>query len=154
MSKKVIAIILTAAMLILSLSACGGKKEALSAADFKTKAEAAGLTVTDASSTYTDAIFTSAQAAKSPDGWYIIYLDVDTVENAQAYYYTCKTYMEGQKTGAGSAQTTDHDDYKMYSQSSGGRFMYCAQIADTFIYVDEDDANKDAIKSVIKNLGY
>ncbi len=152
--KKTFSVLFIAVLLAAALTACTGKKVKLSAEDFKTKAESAGLTVTDASDIYTDSIFTGAQLAKSSDGWYIAYLSIDSVDDAKEYYYTCKTHMEAQKTGAGSAQTTDHDDYKMYMQSNGGRFMYCAQIEDTFVYVDEDDTYKDAIKSVLKTLGY
>ena len=151
--KRTLAILLCAVMMIASMAACGGKKTALSAADFTAKAKEAGLTVEDASDTYTDAIFKEALLAKGSD-FSIVYLGIDTEENAKAYWATCKTFMEGKKTGAGSSQTTDNNNYKMYSQSNGGRFMYACQVGATMVYVDEDNSKKDAIKEVLKKLGY
>ena len=151
--KKTLTVLLAALMLIASMAACGSKKTALSAADFTAKAKEAGLSVEDASDIYTDDIFTDALLAKGSD-FSIVYLGVDSEDHAKSYWSTCKTFMEGQKTGAGSSQTTDNDNYKMYSQSNGGRFMYACQIGATMVYVDEDDTKKDAIKEVLKKLGY
>ena len=151
--KKTLTVLLAVLMLIASMAACGSKKTALSAADFTAKAKEAGLSVEDASDIYTDDIFTDALLAKGSD-FSIVYLGVDSEDHAKSYWSTCKTFMEGQKTGAGSSQTTDNDNYKMYSQSNGGRFMYACQIGATMVYVDEDDTKKDAIKEVLKKLGY
>jgi len=154
MMKKMFTVFAAVLMLGLMLSACGSKKEAISLSDFTSKATAAGLSLQDASADFEGDIFTDAQYAVSPEGWKVAFITVDTVENAQAYWTNCKDFMISKKTGAGSAQTTDHDDYKMYSQTNGGRFMYVSQIGTTMVYVNEDESAKSSVQSFIKSINY
>ena len=99
--KKALAILVLAVMIAASMTACG-KKEALSVADFTAKAAEAGLTVEDASDTYNESIFTDALLARKGSDFSIVYLAVDTEKHAQEYWYNCKSFIEGKKTGAGS----------------------------------------------------
>ena len=147
---------LVAVMLLASVVACGGKKEAITPEAFKTAAEAAGMTVEDASDVYTDSIFTGALLATHPDGWKVVYLAIDTAENAHKYFDTMKTFVEGKKTGAGSSQTTVRDTWASYSQTNGGEFAYVGQIGASMIYVEPvyADSYKEAIQAFIKTIGY
>lgn len=155
-TTKILALLLVVAMMVGMLAACGGKKEAMTADAFKAAAEAAGMTVEDASATYTDDIFTGAQLATHPDGWQVVFLEIDSAEHAHSYFGIMKSFIEGQKTGAGSSQTTDNGSYAMYSQTNGGMFAYTCQIGGTMVYVPAVFAEtyKDAVQAFIKSINY
>ncbi len=146
--------ILIVILLVVSLAACGGKKAAVTADAFRKAAEDNGLTVTDASDVYTDEIFTGSQIATSSDGWQVVFLTVDTAEHAKDYFGVCKKFMEGQKTGAGTAQTTERDTYGSYAQTNGGRYMYASFIEGTLVYVDADESAKRAVEEFVMKIGY
>ena len=153
---KALTLVLIAVLAFGMLAACGGKKEAMTAEAFKAAAEAAGLTVEDASDQYTDRIFTGAQLATHADGWQVVFLTIDTAEHAHEYFGVMKKFIEDQKTGAGSSQTTDNGSYGMYSQTNGGMFAYTCQIGNTMIYIPpvSADSYKSAIQDFIKALNY
>ena len=150
---KLTALALVAVMLLLAFAACGGKKEAVTADAFKTAAEAAGMTV-EAGNEGDDSQYTSMMA-KHPDGWTVQFLQFDTLAHAQEYFPVIKKFIEDQKTGTGSSQTTSKDAYAFYSQTNGGMFAYTSRINDTFVYVaPAAEAYKDAIKAFIDSIGY
>lgn len=156
-TTKLFALLLAAVMTLGTLVACGGGKTAITAEAFKTAAEAAGMTVEDALDSYSNVAFaTDAKVATHPDGWKIVFLTMDNAENAHSYLNTMKSFIEGQKTGAGSSQTTIRDTWGYYSQTNGGMFSYVCQIDNTMLYVPGvyADSYKDAIQAVIKTLGY
>ena len=148
------ALLLLAAMTLSAFAGCASSKTAITAADFKAKAEAAGLTVEDMSDTYTDKIFTGSQMAVSTDGWKVVFFTIDTEENAKAYYGTMKEFCVSQKTGAGTAQTTDRDTWGSYSQTNGGMFMYVGWIGSTMVYASVEEAHKAAVQEFVSGLGY
>ena len=150
---KIVSLILVTAFVAAVFAGCFGKK-ALTADGFKKAAEENGLTVEDGSDIYSDAIFTNAQLAKSPDGWYIVFLTVDSAEHAEEYFNTCKDYMVDQKTGAGTAQTSYGQGYNIYWQVNGGRYMYAGQVGSTFLYADEAEDSRSGIEAFVKAIGY
>ena len=148
-----VAVLLLAAMMITLLAGCGGKTP-ITAADFTKAANDAGLSVDDMTDVYTDVIFTGSKMATSSDGWNVVFFTIDTAENAKYYFAVCKSFMEGQKTGAGTAQTTERDNWASYSQTNGGKFMYVCYIDATMVYVDVEDTYKAAVQEFVKGLGY
>ncbi len=142
-------------MLLGSMVACGGSsKTAVTAADFIKAAQDNGMTVTDENANYTDEIFTDVQSAVHPDGWTVMFLTIDTAEHAKEYFATCKAFVESQKTGTGSAQTTERDTWAMYKQTNGGKYGYVSQIDTTLIYAFVDEAHKDAVTAFTGLIGY
>lgn len=152
--KRILALVLVILMAV-SAIACG-KKEPLTADAFKAAAQAAGLTVEDASETYNDKIFTGAQLAKHADGWQIVFLTIDTVEHAHEYFGIMQKFVEDQKTGRGTAQITDHPNYAMYTHTNDGMFAYVCQIENTMLYIPSvnADACKEAITAFLKTINY
>ena len=146
------ALVLAAVMIAAVFTGCS--KVPARTSDFVKLCGEKGLTVEDASDIYTSDIFTDAQLATSPDGWQIVFLTVDTAEHAEEYFGTCKEYMENQKTGAGTAQTSYGSGYNIYWQVNGGRYMYGGQVGATFLFADEDESFRSAIEEFVKALGY
>ena len=156
--SKILAVMLVVVMTAGMLVACGGKKEAITADAFKTAAEAAGMTVADvhAQSPYDAAIFTGALCATHPDGWQVVFLEIDSAEHAHEYFLTMKKFIEDQKTGAGSSQTTDRGSWAFYSQTNGGMFAYTSLVGNTMIYAAPAfaDTHKENIQAFIKSINY
>ena len=154
--NRILALSLVVVMAVSMLVACGGKREAITPDAFKTAAEAAGMTVENASDIYNDAIFTDAQLATHPDGWQVVFLTIDTAEHAHEYFLIMKKFIEGQKTGAGSSQTTDKGSWAFYSQTNGGMFAYTSLVDNTMIYAAPAfaDSYKDAMQAFIKSINY
>ena len=153
---KILALMLVAVMTVGLLAACGGKREPITEDAFKTAAEAAGMTVTDAHDIYTDSIFTGAQLATHPDGWKVVFLTIDTAEHAHEYFLIMKKFIEDKKTGSGSSQTTDNGSWAFYSQTNGGMFAYTSLVGNTMVYVEPAfaDTHKANIQAFIKSINY
>ena len=149
-----VVVVLPVAMLLPLMAGCGGGRTAISVADFVKAAEEKGLTVADTADTYTDEIFQSSRMATSPDGWKVVFFDIDSAEHAKTYFDTCKSFMESKKTGAGTSQITQRDNYALYSQTNGGRFMYVCYVDDTMVYVDVEDTHKSAVQDFVNSIGY
>lgn len=149
-----VAILLLAVMIFSAFSGCTSPKTAITAADFKRIAEEKGLTVEDTTGTPEGEIFTGSLKASSADGWAVSFFTIDTAANAKDYFATCKSFMESLKTGAGTAQTTERENWSMYTQTNGGKFMYCCYIDTTMVYVNVDEAHKTAVQEFVKALGY
>ncbi len=45
-------------------------------------------------------------------------------------------------------------NYSTYSLTTNGKYKYLSRIDNTLIYIDASDDYKDAIKDIIKELGY
>ena len=156
MMKKILAVVLAAVLCIGLLGCGGGKKEAATADRFKEVAAECGMTVENAKDIYTDKIFVDSYLATAPSGWQAVFFLIDTADNAHTYFDTMLAFVEGQKTGAGSAQTTKRDTWATYTQTNGGKFAYVSQIEGTMLYIapTDADANKAAAEEFIKKLGY
>lgn len=151
--KKSISILLIAVFAIALLFGCQ-KRTALTTEEFKEKSVSYGLTVKDVKDSYQEEIFTNATMAVSSEGWNVLFLEINTEENAKSYWAVCVPFLENLKTGAGTAQKTDHDDFKMYTHTNGGKYAYVSQIGKTLVYIVAEEKDKASISAFIKSIGY
>lgn len=150
---KPLAILMLAVMTVSAFAGCSSKTP-ITEADFIRISGEKGLAVEDMSDVYIDEIFTGSQMATSDDGWEVVFFTIDSFDDAKGYYETVKDYMVSQKTGAGTAQTTDRSTWGSYAQTNGGRYMYVGWIDTTMVYADVDEAHKTAVQEFVKTLGY
>lgn len=88
------------------------------------------------------------------DGYQIEFYELSSVENAISMFNTNKAKFESQKDNASVYSSTSMNNYATYSLTTGGKYKYLSLIDNTLIYIDADDNYKDAIKLVVKEIGY
>lgn len=69
-------------------------------------------------------------------------------------YNTNQQKFESQKSNRSTSSTASMKNYSTYSLTTNGKYKYLSRIDNTLIYIDASDDYKDAIKDIIKELGY
>ena len=148
--KKVAAIVLVSAT-VLSLAACSKKAKKLTAAEFKTKMEAEGYSVSEAvEEDGASAVLATNEAGTVSIG-HMTFADKDT---AQKYFDSLKSIYDLAKGQEGMKISTSSTKLTVESDENYG-VMILAE--DTMISASAQpatDENIDACKSALKALGY
>lgn len=131
-------------------------KTALTADEFKTKAETNGYIVSDATSqTEGNAYVKSVYLAISEDMTYQIeFWELADVDSAQSFYNNNQTIFESSK-GSGSMETTINlGNNDKYTLSTNDKYKVISRIDNTAVYVNVDEQYKDEVKDFLEELGY
>jgi hypothetical protein len=141
-------------VLALMLSACSMLKPrtALTADQFKTRMEADSFTVEDVTAQFDAGTVDIVLIAYNDDYQIEFYVmpDVDAAEEAFAINRDNFEALSGQSsTTSGSGS-----NYSYYIKTASDGFYVVSRVENTFIYVEEEATDKDAVKAVLKKLGY
>ena len=139
------------------LAGCQTSRSAISAEEFKTKAEAAGYTVQDASSQYPDGQVDEYWiAVKLSDAidYQIEFAVVPTAEQAKGAYEQNKADFESKKGNFTVHSTVSIGNYSYYYLTTSARFQVISRVDNTFIYIDAEKEYKDEIENFLQSIGY
>ncbi|WP_288622158.1 hypothetical protein [uncultured Streptococcus sp.] len=158
--KKVLTIIGIVVVILIGIVAVvfsnlNKEKTSISANTFNTTMSSKGYVMTDTTSQfaqYGDYMTKSYAAQKS--GYQIEFYELSSIENAISMYNTNQQKFESQKSNRSTSSTASMKNYSTYSLTTNGKYKYLSRIDNTLIYIDASDDYKDAIKDIIKELGY
>jgi len=142
--------------MVISFSACGQSREAISAAEFTSRMTDAGHTVEDATHIFGD----------DPDSLLITYLVADcgefiveflvyeTVEHARLVFGIIRRDIEDMRAGAVSHSDVNTANFSRYRQTSGGQLGVVSRIGSTIVVMVTSSDNRDEVDAVLDLLGY
>lgn len=143
-------------LFLLSLAACGTPKTALSADEFRTKAEEAGYEVQDALDQFADAEAVEAVliAIDKTNDFQIEFYVLQNENQAIQSFNNNKNGFESNKGNESSESSVSLSNYSKYALSTNGQYYVVSRIDRTFIYVVTSDVNKETVNSMLRSLGY
>ena len=155
MSKiKKIGIILTVVVMTFLLTGCG-TKSVKTTKDFTALANSYNLSTQNVK----ESQYSSDDSIKEGyvaynNNWQIEYYVLDTVKTASSNYDTNVEIFNESKGNSSSYVEFEGKNYKSYSLTSNGQFMYICRVDNTFIYANVSEEYKDDVKAFIKEFGY
>ncbi|MCL1885350.1 MAG: hypothetical protein FWF98_01075 [Dehalococcoidia bacterium] len=154
---KKVALLFGAILVFSMLAGCQMSRSPIDLDKFKTEAEAAGYTVTDATNTYTGGTTGDCMiAAKGSDHteYQIEFVVVSTTEQAQTIYQEKHSEYEA-KIGTGSSSASvSFGNYSYYRLTTNGRYYVVSRTANTFLFVEASEEYKSEIAEFINSIGY
>ena len=131
-------------------------KTSITAEDFKTKMEAKGYSIKDATNQFSDYTYVKQVylAINSDSTFQIEFYELENESYAKNFFETNKTKFEESKGSSSAYSNVDIGNHSKYTQSSNGYFSVISRIDNTAIYVNVSDNYKDTVNSVLKDLGY
>lgn len=152
-SKKIIVGILCVLFLFV-LTGCG-KKNAITADDFKSLAKKNNYTVYDISNQYTRyPHIKSAIVARSSLNYQVEFYVLINDEYASSMFDSNKSIFENSKGNSSTYSSTSVGNYSTYSLTSNGYYMYLSRIDNTLLYLKVNDIYKKNVKNLVDDLGY
>ena len=155
MSKiKKIGIILTVVVMTFLLTGCG-TKSVKTTKDFTALANSYNLSTQNVK----ESQYSSDDSIKEGyvaynNNWQIEFYVLDTVKTASSNYDTNVEIFNESKGNSSSYVEFEGKNYKSYSLTSNGQFMYICRVDNTFIYANVSEEYKDDVKAFIKEFGY
>lgn len=151
---KKIGIILTVVVLTFLLTGCG-TKNVKTTKDFTALANSYDLSTQNVK----ESQYSSDNSIKEGyvaynNNWQIEFYVLDTVKTASSNYDTNVEIFNESKGNSSSYVEFEGKNYKSYSLSSNGQFMYICRVDNTFIYANVSEEYKDDVKAFIKEFGY
>jgi hypothetical protein len=154
--KKTVSLVLVVLMVALLFASCS-KKEPVLPAQFKESAEAAGMQVQDTTkseaNTAVDYIKT-AYVAVHPDGWQVSYYEFNDITNTQQEFASFKAQIDAaipNPTSTASVSVSSHGSYKI---TGDGKYLHLAFVGNTMVLGEADSDNADAMKTMLKDMGF
>jgi len=149
--KVFLAILL--AIAVFALAGCGSKT-ALTAEQFKSKMEAAGYEVQDATYQYEGLVDQCFIAVKGNFEYQIEFYVVATESQAVGAYNQNKEQFQSKKSNASAETTKEVSNYGKYTLNTGGNYSVISRVDNTFIYIDASNDYRDEINKTLDSLGY
>ena len=151
---KKIGIILTVVVMTFLLTGCG-TKSVKTTKDFTALANSYDLSTQNVK----ESQYSSDNSIKEGyvaynNNWQIEFYVLDTVKTASSNYDTNVEIFNESKGNSSSYVEFEGKNYKSYSLSSNGQFMYICRVDNTFIYANVSEEYKDDVKAFIKEFGY
>lgn len=143
-------------ILVVLLSACGIKKEAIDEEEFNRIMTKEGFRI---SNVYQQVVgygyFDDAYIAVEKDGKYQIeYYELDEDSNALNFYNANKKIFEASKTDNSIYTNVDLPDNSKYTLTTKDSYKVISRIEDTVVYLDVDKKYKNEVNNILKKLGY
>jgi hypothetical protein len=115
-----------------------------------------GYSVQDASSQFSEySYIKQVYIAVSEDYSYQIeFYELSDDSYATTFYNNNESIFESSKGDAAIETSIGLNNYSKYTLSSNGKYMVVSRIDNTVIYVDVDENYKDAVKTILDELGY
>lgn len=154
MKRQNIILGLLCAVVLFIMSGCG-KKNSITASEFKNMSENIGYTVYDVTNQYSQYdYFDSATIAKSSSEYQVEFYVLTDDSSANGMFNTNKTKFENYKEGSSLSSSASVSNYSTYSLTSGGYYMYLSRIDNTLLYLRVEDEYKNQVKNFVDKLGY
>jgi len=154
MKRKTIILLALLLIMTLTLSACSlmKPKTVLTPEEFKTKMETAGLTVEDATDQFNEETLELLLIAYNDD-YQIEFYVMDTDANAeQAFAGNVQNFEE--LSGVKSTTKTNGSNFNTFVMTLDDKYAIVSRVGNTFVYIDEQTEDRDAIRELMKTLGY
>lgn len=149
-------VLLGVCLIVLAVSLLATPKTPATAESFEALMTEKGFTVSRADSVVDEYSFVrNVVLAVSPDGSYQLeFYEFADSEYAGNFFASNKELFESAKVGSSSSASTSLKNFEKYTMTNSGRFYAVAVLDNTGIYVTADAEYKDAIKEILKELGY
>jgi len=155
--KKIIAAIVSVLLIcsVFCMTGCG-EKTSITAETFKTTMDASGYTVQDATSQFADyPQITQVYIALGENGAYQIeFYEFDSVESARMMFNGNKSNFEATIIDNYSKSSSSLANYDRYVLTANEQFKVLSRIDNTLIYINVPVEYKDAVKTVLEQIGY
>ena len=156
MKKIAISALLIVTLLV--LTSCQMSRTAITADEFKSKAEAAGFTIQDSKDQFEDGLVADYLIAFKGDvsaiDYKIEFLVLPTVDDAKVSYNQNQTAIEAKKGNFSSYSSLSLGNYSVYTQTSNGKYSIVSRTDNTLVYIDADEKYKGEISEFLKTIGY
>lgn len=133
-------------------------KNPITTDNFMSSMESKGFIVTDTKSTQFasyDYITKATLALSSDYSYKIEFYELVDDNYANSFYASNKSLLE---SSAGNVVKTNVErngkNFSRFVLSANGKYSVVSRIANTVVYVNCDEANKDAVNSILQELGY
>ena len=142
--------------LVLLFSACGGSREAISAAEFTSRMTGAGHMVEDATHIFEDDPNSLVTAYLVADcGEFVVeFLVYETLESARLVFGNIRNEIEGMRGNTASYSSVSTSNFSRYRLTSGGQLGVVSRIGSTIVVVVTSSDNRADVDAVLELLGY
>ncbi|MGN1134490.1 MAG: hypothetical protein ACI4RN_08585 [Oscillospiraceae bacterium] len=142
-------------IIMFTITGCG-KKTALSAEDFKSKTEAKGYTVQDATNQFADYDYIKKVyiALDKDQNYQIEFYEIDNADNASQFFKNNKSIFEESKSSASAETSVSVSNNAKYTLTTDGQYKVISRIDNTAVYVNADEEYKSDIKDLLDDLDY
>ncbi|MBR6690350.1 MAG: hypothetical protein IKL65_03360 [Bacilli bacterium] len=143
-------------VLVMLLTACGPKKEAIDEDDFTRIMTNEGFSIVNVEEQFEKyGHFEEAYLAIDPNNKYQIeFYELEEDEYAKSFYQTNKEKFEQTKTNISIETNIDLSDNNRYTLTTGDEYKVISRIEDTVIYLNVNKKYKEEVNIILKKLGY
>ncbi len=144
----------TLLLMILMMSGCVEKKDAITTEDFISQAEGSGLKCSDIVKEYSDnPSILKATSAVDEKGWKVYFFTLDSDSSAKKMFESNKKRIEKASGGKG-ATFVDTKNYESYKIIVKDEYYYICYIGDSFLNVHVDKKYESDVKAFCDKIGY
>jgi len=152
--KRIICMIFILAIVLL-FSACGGSREAISAAEFTSRMTEAGHTVEDITHILEDENSPVTDILVADCGAFVVeFLVYETMEYARRAFELIRREIEGMRGNTSSYSSVNTSNFSRYRLTSGGQLGVVSRIGSTIVVVITSADNRADVDAVLELLGY
>lgn len=144
-------LVICISMMVLLFVGCSSKT-AISDEDFRTKLEAQGFEMFDATEQFGDQAKSVTVAMN--ENYQIEFYVMPSVADAEESYNLNKDNLEEAKGSASVNTSVSMANYSTYTLSTSEGYAVVSRVDDTFIYCNVDAAYKSDVEQIVKDLGY
>ncbi len=155
MKKKKITIAVVISILTLFILTGCGNKTAASIETFEQVSKEHGneiIDITDQYQSYEN--LEKVIISKNTDDWNVEFYILNSEDSARSMFNLNKETFEKEKKDISSQSSSSFGNYETYTLTTGDYYMHLCRVDNTFLYVKVNKENKDAVKKLIKDLGY
>ena len=155
MKKKKITIAVVISILTLFILTGCGNKTAASIETFEQVSKEHGneiIDITDQYQSYEN--LEKVIISKNTDDWNVEFYILNSEDSASSMFNLNKETFEKEKKDTSSQSSSSFGNYETYTLTTGDYYMHLCRVDNTFLYVKVNKENKDAVKKLIKDLGY
>ena len=157
MMKRNIAISIICILMLCVLTGCKAKK-AVSAYEFKIKAESLNYTIVNETYTSIPSSYKSfledSVIARSTNGYRVEFYVFEDKHDAKECYKELKERYESYSANKTKKTKNSIGNFSSYSSTMNGYYTYICRVDNTMIYVRAKASYKNDIKEFMKELGY
>lgn len=155
MKKKKITMAVVISILTLFILTGCGNKTAASIETFEQVSKEHGneiIDITDQFQSYEN--LEKVIISKNTDDWNVEFYILNSEDSASSMFNINKETFEKEKKDISSQSSSSFGNYETYTLTTGDYYMHLCRVDNTFLYVKVNKENKDAVKKLIKDLGY
>lgn len=152
----VLLLLVTVAAGFTAFSLMNKEKDSITAEEFKTIMQDKGYLIADATSQFSEYDYVSkVYLATTSDKLYQIEFYTLSDDSSATYFFnTNKTLFEQNKTSVSTSTSSEFSNHAKYTLTSNNEYMVVSRINNTVVYANVDEQHKDAVKDILKELGY